>query len=224
MKSRLAFVFPPMSCIVEQVTSSVWASSSEKEENQIKCLFAKMPSSSNFDPKDKYHQSSLSDSETSTHSSDIMGPLSPAWASYLQDWCPQVTDSLANLQWRVLLPLESLRLPSGKNPLPLRREGALEVEGWLGEHGVRSEALENPSLEHAVDIDLASDHWSFPLASSTLVLFQGFFLSSIFGTGWSSASPPVSEMLLLMEPSAKKEAFDLLHCPLSPRAVLLERK
>ena len=147
-----------------------------RKPNQV---FAKMPSSSNFDPKDKYHHSSLSDSEISTYSSDIIGPFSPAWASYLQDWCPQVTDSLANLQWRVLLPLESLRLPSGKNPLPLRREGASEVEGWLGEHGVRSEALENTSLDHAVDIDLAIDHWSFPLASSTLVLFQGFFLSSI---------------------------------------------
>lgn len=147
-----------------------------RKPNQV---FAKRPSSSNFDPKNKYHHSSLPDSEISTHLSDIIGPFSPAWASYLQDWCPQVTDSLANLQWRVLLPLESLRLPSGKNPLPLCREGASEVEGWLGERGVRSEALENTSLDHAVDIDLASDDWSFPLASSTLVLFQGFFLFSI---------------------------------------------
>lgn len=69
--------------------------------------------------------------------------------------------------------------------------------------------------------------WSFPLSNSTVDSLPGVFpLPSCltFGTGWSSASPPVREMLLLMEPSAEGKHLTLSrsHCPLSPRAVLLQ--
>ena len=163
------------------------------KRRKLNQVFAKRPSSFNYDPKDKYHHSSLPDSEVSADRSVATGPFIPAWASYLQDWCPQVTDNLANLQWGILLPLESLHLPSGRRPLPQPREGGLELERWLGEHGVRSKIEGRPQKTFPQTmLWILTAQWPFPLSSSTPVPFQGFFFPPSrlgFGTGWSNTSP-----------------------------------
>lgn len=87
-------------------------------------------------------------------------------------------------------------------------------------------ASENISSDHAVDIDCPVTISSFQQHPSSL---PGIFLSSVAFRLWDwlvqyIPSYVISERLFLMEPSTEKEANDLilLHCTLSPRALLLE--
>lgn len=83
---RVCFHFSaPALCNVEQVTSSLWASSCEKEGIEV---FVKKPFSSTHDPKGKYHHSSLPSSEGSAGWSVTVVQFIPASAPYLQDRSP----------------------------------------------------------------------------------------------------------------------------------------
>lgn len=85
----------------------------------------------------------------------------------------------------ILLPWESsLHLPLRKNPLSQPRGGGLELDRWLGEHGVRSKAEGRPRRtfsQTVVDIDCPV---TVPTSQQHPSSFLGSFLSFIVFRLW----------------------------------------